>query len=324
MVYSEREFAARFDTALVMHDVTRPRSMQVELGFSDLTCRERARRKVVGIAPTDEPSRWAAQVGSALHKLWAEALDPPAPMPKALPGALVEQEFTVKLPSGLVVTGHPDVIDPTEPSCSDGKSVDGPGALSLRERHGPEDDQWAQVTLGYAAAMQAGIIPHDQGIVRIFWRDRSGKSDRTVVKQQQYDPEWLHYADRFYEDVAYAVEVGEEAMRDKHWTWCARWCEHFTGCRGGLAAFGPRIDDDVLVQAARDAYEAKELRDHYDAEREAAWDVLDDLWHGVTPGDKIPTFDIGGMRARRSWVNREDTEDGGYWRREVQPMKERT
>src|SRR5262245_10838247 len=290
--------------------------MQTELGFSDLVCRERARRRLAGIPPTDEPSRAAAMNGTALHKQWAEAL---SAVP-VFPGARVETELTVTLPSGLVVTGHPDIIDGQEPSCTDGKSVYSPGALSLRDRHGPDDDQWAQVTLGYAAAMQAGIIPHDQGVVRIFYRDRSGKSDRTVVKQQRYDPEWLAFADRFYEDVAYAHEQREEAMKDKHWSWCAQFCEHFTGCRGGLAAYGPVIDDDVLVQAARDAYDANVAAKHFEDEYEAAWDVLEDLWHGTTPGDSIPTFDIGGLRARRSWVNSGD----GYWRRDIRPIDKET
>lgn len=317
MIYTPEEFAARLDTALVMHDATRDRSMQTNLGFSDLRCHERARRKLAGVPPSDEPSRWAAQVGTALHGLWAEALDPADGMPKVFPGMLVERELSVTLPSGLVVTGHPDGINPDEPSCNDGKSVNGPGALALRRRHGPEDDQIAQVTLGFEAARQAGIITHDQGIVRIFWRDRSGKSDETVVWQAPFDRAWLDYADRFYEDVLYAHSQDEEAMKDPHWSWCEQWCEHFTGCRGGRGAFGGDVDDDVLAQAARDAYEAKQLADYYADEYEAAWDVLGDLWHGVTPGDKIPTFNVGGIRARRSWVNSGD----GYWRRDLRPIE---
>jgi hypothetical protein len=321
-VYSPTEYAARLDTSLVLHDATRPRSLQTTLGFSDLVCRERARRKLAGIPPTDEPSRWAAQVGTALHELWAKAVVPDDEyLPRQFPGALVEQELSVKLPNGLVVTGHPDQLDPDEPSCTDGKSVDSPGALLLKERHGPEDEQIAQVTLGYAAGLQAGILPHDEGIVRLFWKDRSGKSDRTVVWQRPYDPEWLAWAARFYDDVDYAVKQGEEAMRDKHYEWCRVACEHFGGCRGGNAAYGDVIDDDVFNRAARDAHEAKQLLDHATDEYEAAWDVLTPLWRGLDPGDTIPTFIIGGYRTRRSWVNREDYADGGYWRRDIRPAE---
>jgi hypothetical protein len=308
------EFKARLDAALVSYDATSPRSLQTELGFSDLACPERARRRLAGVPPSSEPSRWAAQVGSAIHIYVARAAA------VGFRNAVVEPELPCLLPSGITVVGHPDLILKDEPSCNDCKTVNGPGALALKARHGPEEKEIEQVSLGYEAGMQNELIDTAGGIVRLFWRDRSGESDETVVWQERFDYAWVEKADTFYTDARYAATHNEEARKEPHWSWCRQFCEHFGDCRGD-AVFGNELTDPELLRTVEEHFEAKREKKYWTDLYDALRDVLVERLDPKTPGDDMRTYGAGHLRTRKSWINGSAGKRGS-WRVETDEREE--
>jgi hypothetical protein len=282
------QFRDRMREALTTADMVSARSLQTAPGFSDLACREKIRRKLLGVPPSSEPDRWAAIVGKAVHRVVAEAA------PYGFPNVKVEPELSCRLPSGIVVVGHPDQIDPDEPSCSDANSVSGPGEVLLKEKNGPAERELMQVSLGYLAAYQAGIIASLDGIVRLFWLDRSGKSSYIAVWQEAFDPAWVDKANVFFSDARYHADHDEEAMKDPHWSWCRQFCDQFDDCRGGDQPQGEWITDPELVQVVLDHYVASREASDSGARKEASREVLIDRLSPRAQGGDARTYKVPG------------------------------
>lgn len=243
---------------------SRPRHQQTldfRLGVSDVgSCREYARLLTIETAFTDDRSYWAADVGTAVHTLADEAITAKWP-----DEALVGRTVTVSMPSGLEITGHPDVLLPK--TVVDFKTKDGIRSVA---RQGPTDQQWTQVMLYALGAVQEGYYRSDSPPrVAIAFLDRSGATDDVVVWERDYDPLVIAAADEWLSDVVYAVQNDQPASKDKPYSWCEGWCEYFSVCRGEeMAPDGGLLTDPEILSAVEMsvlgkqlAKEGKELQD---------------------------------------------------------------
>lgn len=290
-------YADGFAAALRAWDATRPRHAQRAagtLGVSDLGgCREHARRVLAGDPATDSPESLAAQIGTAIHAEITEARR------WANPDLLCGEELTATLPSGTVLVGHPDEIDPAEPSVTDYKTVDYDGLARVR-RYGSSDQQRFQRHLYYLAAHQAGLVPPD-GTVRNVWVDRSGRDPNPHVEQEPFNPEVVAAADSWLADVLYAIRHGEETLRDRHYDWCRSYCEFFTACRTPTSAQVQEVTDPQLVSAAETFLEAGELRREWERVEASARRDLEPLQNGAD-GD-VAVAHAGDLRVRWTMIH---------------------
>lgn len=303
------EFAALWEIGLRSEDLMRDRSQQSQQGITGVSdigvCRERTRLNVTEATRTDPDDNAAATVGTYIH---AGAL---VAYGNAFPHVLIEQGGTVLLPSGRTVPFHADIIDPTEPSATDLKTVDG---IEYVKRHGPTEQQRIQRTLYALGAHQAGLfgdLPVEQVITRNIWLDRSGSTSEVHVDQEPFDWQWVHKADEWLHDVIYAVEHGEAASKDKPIPWCREFCPFFTACRGTDVEPESLIADPDAVQAAATYYETHQQIKQLEQLKKEAGRRLEG--HNGQAGE---------LRVRHVYVNGSHVEFDRKpsWRLEVQPL----
>lgn len=308
MKQSADEYAASFVASLDLYDALRPRTQQREMGVSSVgLCASYAGFKLAGAEPTDAPVSRQAAMGSAAHDLIAAARK--AFKPELLTGVEVE----VTLPSGIVLVGHPDEVDPSEPSVTDAKTVADEAALIALRRTGSSLQQRFQRHLYYLGCAQAGLVP-PAGTVRNVWTDRSGQAEWVHVEQEPFDMAIIHDADRWLGDVAYAVEHGEETPRDKHYTWCQRFCEFFSACRAGQTHSDLIISDPEFIGAASLVMEGRETEKIGKGLTEHGRRVLADLQAYASDNEDMVAFVAGDYRVRWNRVHRTDA---SFWRLDV-------
>lgn len=292
---SPADYAAAFLGDLHAADADRPRSNQSQrgaLGVSDVgVCRERARRKIMGSPRSTMLTPMSAMVGT-----WVDA-GVRAARKASNPALIVDAEFHVKLPSGEVLPGHPDEIDPTEPSICDVKTVDG---LSAVRRSGPDEQQQFQRHLYALGALQNGLV-HDAEslIVRNVWVDRSGRHNDVHVQQEPFDEGQVQRASEWLADVTYACDNGEEASKDKPAQWCFACCEYAGSCRRDYLG-GAELTDPTLVGAVLAYEEARTLGKELELVKEDAARML----RGVdgTVGDlSVRSTHVNGTESRGSY-----------------------
>lgn len=303
------EFASLWEIGLRSEDIQRDRTQQSKQGItgaSDIgVCREKTRLHVTEAPRTDADNNAAAYIGTLIHEGALAAYG------KAFPHVLIEQAVVVTLPSGRTVPGHADIIDPTEPSCTDLKTVDG---LEYHRKNGPYEQQRIQRTLYALGAWQAGLfgdIPVEEVIVRNLWLDRSGGTSEVVVDQELFDWQWIHKADEWLSDVIYAVEHGEAASKDKPIPWCQSFCPFYSSCRAVDVEPASVITDPEIVQAAytyREALEAEKAAAQLKKEAAARLEGIDGQ--------------AGEYRVRHIFVNGSHVsfDRKPTWRLEVQPV----
>lgn len=297
MTLTADDYLASMETSLDMFAALRPRSRQTELGVSSVGhCKSDALWRMTGIESTDAPVSRQALHGTALHELWAQA------RAQGNPRLLLETELSITLPSGVVLKGHADEIDPDEPSVTDWKSVGSAADLTAQRRLGSSEQQRFQRHLYYYGAMQAGLVPAE-GVVRNWWIDRAGQDSKGLVEQEPFSMDVVREADAWLSDVLYAAEHGEESPRDKPYQWCRDFCQFFSHCRTGVQNPDVVITDPEFVAAAellRDgrmlAKAGADLEDH--GKRVLA------VFQSNAESDDISAFTAGDVRFRWTWVNR--------------------
>lgn len=293
---SADDFAASYMAALDTYAAMRPRSRQQAIGVSDIGyCASKTLHKLRHVSPTDAPVNRSAEMGHAAHDLAAAA------RAAFNPALLIEAELTVTMPSGLVLTGHADEIDPDEPSVTDLKSVSDEGDLFALRRTGSTEQQRFQRHLYYAGAVQAGLVP-PVGTVRNVWIDRAGQADWCYVEQEPFDMAVVHAADRWLSDVLYAKEHGEEATQDIHYDRCRVQCQFFTHCRAGQAHDDLIITDPEFILAAELVHVGREEEKIAKGTVASARRTLELL---LDP-DEMRAYEAGDYRVRWTWVNRAD------------------
>lgn len=204
----------------------RPRSQQTALGASQLLgCRAAAVLRMNEVPATDARLRWDALVGNAVHAVAEQA---------AGSGVLVEQRFCYR---GVWATV--DRYDPATKTLTDIKTKTDRHAIAKVQRYGPSKQYKAQVHLGAAALQEAG---HAVERVELLFLPRVGEpSDAWVwsdVPNRQvadYAAEWAEWvvgvaAERRGRPVVEQVE----GLQDERESFCRRYCEYVTACRGPL------------------------------------------------------------------------------------------
>jgi hypothetical protein len=233
-------------------------SLEHKIGISDVGhCREYVRRMTVKEDFTDDPDEFQAFVGTAIGEYVELAMQRRWPQHVQIGVTTV-----VTLPSGIQLPGHPDIVV-LKKGVIDVKTVDG---LTQVKRQGPSLQQQFQRHLYAAGLVQEGRLPEDCWVANAFY-DRSGRDPKPYIQVESYDPSWLIHADEWLSDVTYAIQVGEEAPKDKPVDWCVKCCEFVSSCRADVILsdreHGGLIEDPELLDMI-DAYiEAR------DAERDA-------------------------------------------------------
>lgn len=256
-----KDYAALVDAALVSYMDNSPRSMQADqglLGPSDIGfCRQKAALMVKGVEATDAPPKWAAAVGTAVHNYVEAAIK--GMFPDWLVGSIDKIRVTAHLPSGADISGHPDIVIPSENTILDIKTVDG---FAWVKREGTSQNHKFQRHLYALGAMQAGMFDTSKPIyVGNLYFDRSGKEPRPLAVVEELDPMLTDQIDAWVTDVIYAVKNGEDASRDIPAAVCERICSHFTACRGALENHegGEFITDSDLLAAVDMYTEARNM-----------------------------------------------------------------
>lgn len=293
---SADDYAASYVAALDTYDAMRARSRQQEMGVSDVGhCSAKAVHLLSGVTPTDAPIGHQAMMGTAVHDMSARA--------RAAfdPDLILERALTITMPSGLVLPGTADEIDPNEPSVTDEKTVADEDELFALRRTGSTVQQRFQRQLYYLGAVQAGLVPLE-GTVRNVWVDRAGQADWVYVEQEPFSMAEVHAADRWIADVLYAVEHGEDAPQDKAYDWCRRFCQFFTHCRAGQAHDDLIITDPEFILAAELVHVGREEEKIAKGTVASARRTLELL---LDP-DEMRAYEAGDYRVRWTWVNRAD------------------
>lgn len=271
------------------------------LGPSDIGfCRQKAVLVTRQTPPTDETSKWAANVGTAIHNYVEAALK--KAYPNWLMGSIDDITVTAVLPSEAKISGHPDIIAPDLNAILDIKTVDG---FEWVKRNDTSDAHRFQRTLYAIGAMQGGLLDGSKTVyVGNLYFDRSGKEKTPLVKVEELNFDEVDEIDRWVSDVQYAVMNNEDAARDIAPSVCQKICEFYTVCRGNLPVHeGQEFTEDPTLKAAiRMAVEASAMEKQAKAMKSEAKSVLSgfngtDGEYQVRWTEIAPTFIEGYQRA---------------------------
>ena len=260
--------------AQAIHDYSYadPRSKQSRdgiLGPSDLGfCRQKAVLTTREVQQTDKTNEAAARIGTAIHRYVAQAFA------QANQGWIADSEkVTATFPSGVAISGTPDLICPSENAIIDVKTVDG---FEWVKRNGTSLNHKYQRHAYALGAMQAGLLDGSRTVyVGNMYIDRSGKEPEPFFIIEEFDPSLTGEVDSWIGDVIYAVKNGEDASRDIPAAVCEKICPFFTACRGGLPVDeGSLIDSPELVAAVDMYVDARDLEKRAKQMKDEASTVL--------------------------------------------------
>jgi len=265
-------------------------SVEGRLGPSDIGfCRQKALLMLKGTDQSDSTSIAAAQVGTAIHAYVAEALR------QFFPNWIVDaQRVTAVLPSGVEISGTPDIIAPDYNAIIDVKTVDG---FSWVRREGTSQNHKFQRHLYAIGAMQAGLLDSGKTVyVGNLYIDRSGKEEEPYFVIEEFDITLTDEIDSWIGDVMYAAKNGEDASRDIPAPVCEKICSFYSECRGGLPTLegGESIEDADRVAALRLYIEARDLEKQAASDKRAAQAIL----YGTNG-----TADIDGTMFQIRWTH---------------------
>jgi hypothetical protein len=279
-------------TALSDYMNKSPRSVQSAegiLGPSDIGfCRQKAKLMIEGVPQTDNPPKWAAAVGTALHNYIEAAIQNNLGW---LVGSIDNIRVTATLPSGVEISGHPDIVVPTSNAVLDIKTVDG---YEWIKRSGTSQQHKYQRHLYAMGLIQAGILDDSKPVlVGNIYFDRSGKQAEPMVLVEEMDPTLTPEIDSWIQDVIYAVKHHEEASRDVPAAVCEKICSHFTACRGelGIEEGTVMIQDQELLSAVDMYVEARELGKRADQMKKEAQSMLTGI-NGSTGTYQVRWVDV--------------------------------
>lgn len=255
------DYGVAISAALTAYMDNSPRSMQADegrLGPSDIGfCRQKAALMVKGVDATDAPPKWAAAVGTAVHNYVETAIK--NMFPDWLVGSIDGVRVTARLQSGAEISGHPDIVIPSENTVLDIKTVDG---FQWVKREGTSQQHKFQRHLYAIGLIQEGTLDSSKPVyVGNVYFDRSGKEQEPLVLVEELDPMLDDEIDQWIGDVIYAVKHNEDASRDIPSAVCERICSHFTACRGALENHdgGEFITDSELLAAVDMYTEARNM-----------------------------------------------------------------
>ena len=271
-----------------------PRTKQARdgiLGPSDIGfCRQKAVLVTRQVPPSDVVPRWAASVGTAIHNYIEQGFK--KANPDWICGSIDDLTVTAELPSGAVISGHPDVVIPEHNAVIDIKTVDG---FAWTRRNGPSTSHKYQRHLYAMGLMQQEILdPFKTVLVGNLYLDRSGKEKTPLLFIEELDESLTAEIDSWVTDVIYAVKNGEDSARDVTASVCEQICEFFTVCRGGLAVNdGQEIITDTHLLSAIDMYvQGRDMAKEGDQMKKEAQARLTGV-NGITSTHQIRWVSVG-------------------------------
>lgn len=261
------------------------------LGPSDIGfCRQKATLVVKQTQPTDNPPKWSAAVGTAMHNYIEAALK--QAHPDWLLGSIDHVSVTATLPSGAVISGHPDIVVPSSNAVLDIKTVDG---FEWTRRNGPSTSHKYQRHLYALGLIESGVLDLSKPvIVGNIYFDRSGKQKDPLVFTEQMDDRLTYEIDEWVGDVIYAVRHDQDAARDVAAAVCEQICEFFTVCRGALEVHdGQEIIRDETLLSAIDMYlSGRDMENTGKQMKKEAQERLSNV-NGVTTTHQIRWVHVG-------------------------------
>lgn len=265
-----------------MHESDRSQQAQeFRVGVSDLGyCSERLRRFLDRQVPDE------IDMLPAFHGTWlGEGIE--RAIKAAYPKATIQAEVTLNLTGQTTqysIPGHVDVLFPDEGVLLDVKSAFG---LDVAARTGMEDQGKKFQRHGYGyAAWESGMFSDDVAFedVRVgnIWVDRSAKERRLLVKTERLSRDVIENATSWLDDVVYAWQNGEEAMKEPAREVCATTCGFYVRCRLYDTDVSGLIEDPKHRAAAQLAREATQLRSKANKMSDEAKAILAGV-SGATP-----------------------------------------
>jgi hypothetical protein len=215
-------------------DAARPRSLQVQVGWSEVGgCRSALGFRLDGAYITDDTDSWAAQRGTALHEYLGPILDGP--------GVRIEVETSYR-----GIPGHADIVEPD--AVVDIKTTSLANSKLWAEDHSLLRPKRIQVH-GYAAGLvDAGELPGDCTVRLLVvpvdgtfadWWAYEEPFNRSLADEGADRLEWVR--DR--------MAAGDSLPKDKPYAWCSTWCSFFSLCRDAGQPDGEPIADPELAAA---------------------------------------------------------------------------
>jgi len=265
--------------AIAGNEASAPRTMQSRegiLGPSDIGfCRQRAVLVTRQVTPTNDVPNWAATVGTAIHNQVEAAFK--KAHPNWLLGSIDKIKVSATLPSGAVISGHPDIVIPERNMVLDIKTVDG---FEWTIRNGPSASHKYQRHLYAMGLIEAGILDGSKPVlVGNVYYDRSGKKQTPILYVDEMDPDLTGEIDSWVHDVIYAVQNGEDSARDIAAAVCQQICQFFTACRGSLPTSDEQeaITDDYLLSAISMYVDGREQEKRGSAMKKEASTILNNV-----------------------------------------------
>lgn len=279
------------------------------LGVSDIgVCREKARRMVLNEQPTQHVGRYdlASAIGTAVGTLFEEGIS------MLDPGWKAQGEVEVQLRVRgwvLTIVGHPDLFSRT--NLIDFKTKNG---LGMVRRSGPSDKERFQTALYAGALIRTGQMD-ERCYLHLAYIDRSGETAEPVIWSRPFSWDEVREAEAWLDDVIYAVEMGEEASRDKPREFCWAACEYAPACRGDDTDVEGLITDPEVIDALKVRAEAMEAIKVSEKDKKSAESVLR-RFTGSTGEWTIRSIDIPETIVP-------EQKRAGYTRLDIRPVRAR-
>lgn len=219
-------------------DAARPRSLQAEVGWSEVGgCRAAIGFRLDGAFTTDDTDSWPAQRGTAIHEYLGPILDGP--------GVRIEVETSYR-----GIPGHADIVEPD--AVDDIKTTTMANSKLWAGDHSLLYPKRVQAH-GYAAGLvDAGELPEDC-TVRILVVPVDGTFADWWAYEEPFDRSLADEGADRLEDVRARLAAGETLPKDKPFAFCEAWCPYFSLCRETGQPDGELITDPDL-SAAVDRY----------------------------------------------------------------------
>jgi hypothetical protein len=278
-----------------MNSARTAQSLDNRLGASEIgMCRNYLRHVIIGTERQEDAKvPWAAFIGTALGDYVENAVHAEFGVEAQIPVIATLPE------SGLTIPGHIDLFEPGEilsdtslgigaihdwgdPGwVGDLKAKD--GVRLIRTIKDVDRGHLFQIRLYHLALVQDDQISPDAPAFLIYL-DRSGKDPVPVVIEVPTGDDYIAEIEEWVNDVVYAVKTGEEASRDRDYSWCEVACPFFWACRGADEhhAAGALIEDEQQLSTIKAYQEGKAMEKEGKALAEEARDALIGV-AGTTP-----------------------------------------
>jgi hypothetical protein len=223
------------------YDASRPRSLQVDPGWSEVGgCRAYLGFRLDGAWESDETDSWGATRGTAVHKYLETIFE-------GMPGFRTEVTTSYR-----GIPGHADLVLIDDTSVTDWKTTK---LVNSQLWQSSPDVLWEKRVQanGYAAGLiESGELPSD-ALVRIAVLPVDGTYADWWCWEETFDRSIADWGADRLEKVRADQVAGEALAKDKPYAYCREWCVFFSLCRqqDDPAAAEEITDPETVAAIAR-------------------------------------------------------------------------